>query len=60
MFLNTFGKVYCKGLTFKLKTNDVDGNLLKLLENYLTLLNLILNVKLLHGKIILASVPHGY
>ena len=51
MFLNPFSQVFHKGLTFKLKTNDVDGNLLKLLENYLTVLNLILNVKLLHAKL---------
>ena len=38
-FLNiskAFDKVWHEGLIFKLKTYDVDGNLLKLLENYRT------------------------
>ena len=32
----TFDNVWHEGLIFKLKTYDVDGNLLKLLENCLT------------------------
>ena len=31
-----FDKVWHKGLIFKLKTYGVEGNLLKVLENYLT------------------------
>ena len=31
-----FDKVWHEGLVFKLKIYDVEGNLLKLLENYLT------------------------
>ena len=31
-----FDKVWLKGLIFKLKSYDVDGSLLKLMENYLT------------------------
>ena len=31
-----FDKVWHEGLIFKLKTYGVDGNLLKVLENYLT------------------------
>ena len=31
-----FDKVWHEGLIFKLKTYGVEGNLLKLLENYLT------------------------
>ena len=31
-----FDKVWHKGLIFKLKTYRVEGNLIKLLENYLT------------------------
>ena len=48
-----FDKVWHKALIFRLKSYDVDGSLLKLMENYLTgrQQRVVLMVKLLRGKI---------
>ena len=47
-----FDKVWHEGLIFKLKTYGVEGNLLKLLENYLTdrQQRVVLNGRMFHGK----------
>ena len=56
-----FDKVWHKGLIFKLKSNGVDGSLLKLMENYLTgrQQRIDLNGQTSSWKNILAGVPQG-
>ena len=56
-----FGKVWHEGLIFKLKTYGVEGNLLKLLENYLTdhQQRVVLNGRMSLSQNIYAGVPQG-
>ena len=57
----TFNKVWHDGLIFKLKTYGVEGNLLKLLENYLTdrQQRVALNGRTSSSQNIYAGVPQG-
>ena len=57
-----FDKVWHEGLVFKLKTYGVEGNLLKLLENYLTdrQQRVVLNGQASSWKNIYADVPQGF
>ena len=57
-----FDKIWHKGLIFKLKSYDVDGSLLKLMENYLTgsQERFILNGQISLWKNILAGVPQSH
>ena len=54
-----FDKVWHKGLIFKLKTYGVEGNLLKLLENYLTdrQQKIVLNGRTFSWQNVYAGVP---
>ena len=54
-----FDKVWHKGLIFKLKTYGVEGNLLKLLENYLTdrQQKIVLNRRTFSWQNVYAGVP---
>ena len=56
-----FDKVWHEGLVFKLKTYGVEGNLLKLLENYLTdrQQRVVLNGRTSSWQNIYAGVPQG-
>ena len=56
-----FDKVWNKGLILKLKSYDVDGSLLKLMENYLTgrQQKVVLNGQTSLWKNIVAGVPQG-
>ena len=56
-----FDKVWHKGLIFKLKTYGVEGNLLKLLENYLTdrQQRVVLNGRTSSWQNVYAGVPQG-
>ena len=54
-----FDKVWHKGLIFKLKTYGVEGNVLKLLENYLTdrQQKIVLNGRTFSWQNVYAGVP---
>ena len=56
-----FDKVWHEGLIFKLKTYGVEGNLLKLLENYLTdrQQRVVLNGRTSSWQNVYAGVPQG-
>ena len=58
---NTFDKVWHEGLIFKLNTYGAEGNLLKLLENYLTdrQQRVVLNGRTSSWQNIYAGVPQG-
>ena len=56
-----FDKVWHEGLIYKLKTYGVEGNLLKVLENYLTdrQQRVVLNGRMFHGKMFMQVFYKG-
>ena len=59
---NAFGKVWHKGLLYKLKSMGISGDLFNLLENYLTgrLQRAVLNGQTSSSRPVLAGIPQGF